>query len=255
MPRRFLSYTASFSKFIPLKTMRPEWNVVWPMMVERSVVLPTPLRPRMASAPRSGSSRSISSRITVAPYPARTRDRERSGRLSMLRLAQVDVVHALVAGDLLRRPFHQHLALHQHRDAPREAEHQVHVVLDDEDGDVLRQLVEVVEDLGGIFRRHAGRGLVEQQDLGLQPERDGYLDQALLAVGEIGYRRRRLVGETQRGQQFPAFIDDFLMRGGGTPHPLGNARAFGDAEGDVVQDGEAAEQGGDLERAPQAAPH
>ena len=45
----------------------------------------------------------------------------------------------------LGRAFDQHLALHQHGDAPREAEHEVHVVLDDQDGDVGRQLFERCE--------------------------------------------------------------------------------------------------------------
>src|SRR5688572_26196555 len=104
------------------------------MMVARSVVFPTPFLPSTASDPRSGSSRSTSSSTTVSPYPART-----LARLSMS-LAQVDVVHALVARDLVRRALDQHRALHQHRDAVGEAEDQLHVVLDDQDRDVRGQL-------------------------------------------------------------------------------------------------------------------
>ena len=37
--------------------------------------------------------------------------------------------------------------------------------------------------------RHAGRGLVEQQHLGPEAERDGQLDQPLAAVGQLGMRR------------------------------------------------------------------
>src|SRR5229473_3218223 len=60
----------------------------------------------------------------------------------MALLPEIDLVHALVPGDLLRRPLDQHFALHQNGDALREAEHQIHVVLDDQDRDVFGELVE-----------------------------------------------------------------------------------------------------------------
>src|SRR5687768_8003902 len=102
------------------------------MTVARSVVLPTPFLPSTASAPRSGRARSTSSRTTVSPYPARTLDS------SSMRFAQIHIVHALVARDLFGRALGQHDPLHEHGDAPREAEHELHVVLDDQDGDVRR---------------------------------------------------------------------------------------------------------------------
>src|SRR2546430_7144867 len=103
------------------------------MMVARSVVLPTPLRPSTASEPRSGRVSSTSSRTMVSPYPECSLLICRAS--GMVLLAQVHLVHALVARNLLGRPFDQHLALHQDGDALREAEHEVHVVLDDEDCD------------------------------------------------------------------------------------------------------------------------
>src|SRR4051812_15716617 len=103
------------------------------MIVASSVVLPTPLRPRTASVPRSGREKPMSSRTTVSPLPARAPDPTSASDSALP--PEVDLVHAAVLGDLLRRALDQDLALHQHRDAFGEAEHEVHVVLDDEDGD------------------------------------------------------------------------------------------------------------------------
>src|SRR5438445_12918656 len=176
MPRRLRSYTGSDWIARPIALISPAWKVVCPMMVASSVVLPTPLRPSTASEPRSGTSSATSSRITVSPYPARSPCRRSA---SGMRLAQVDVAHAPVGGDLVGPAFDQHLPLHEHRDASREAEHEIHVVLDDQDGDVARQRAEDLEDAAGVVRRHAGGRLVEQEHARLEAERDGDLDQAL----------------------------------------------------------------------------
>src|SRR5215813_6257610 len=117
----------------PPYAMSPAWNVVWPMMVASSVVLPTPLRPSTASEPRSPREKPTSSSTTVAPYPARTPE---SVSPSAMTLPEVDPVHARIVADLVGSSLAQHLPLHQHRDATGEAEDQVHVVLDDQDGDL-----------------------------------------------------------------------------------------------------------------------
>src|SRR5690349_5579875 len=178
--------------------MLPAWNVVWPMMVASSVVLPTPLRPSTASEPRSGSDNPISSMTTVSPYPARTSLSARASAMALL--AQVDLVHALVRPDLVGGSLDEHLALHQDGDALREAEHQVHVVLDDEDGDVLGKLVEHLEYAMRLERGDPRRRLVEQQHAGLQAERDRDLDQALLSVGQVEDALTRVLRDSERGQ-------------------------------------------------------
>jgi hypothetical protein len=90
----------------------------------------------------------------------------------MVLLAQVNLAHASVGGDLLRRAFDQHAPAHQHDDAAREAEHQAHVVLDEEHRDVARQAGDGGENAGAFFARHAGGRLVEQQHLRLGRERE-----------------------------------------------------------------------------------
>src|SRR3954471_18105791 len=139
--------------------MAPAWKVVWPMIVARSVVLPTPLRPSTASEPRSGTASATSSRMTVCPAPARSADRRNA---SAMRFTKVYGAHTPIGPDFLRRAFHQHLALHEDRNAPREAEHEVHVVLDDQDGDVTGKAAEHFQDASRVMRRDACRGFVEQ---------------------------------------------------------------------------------------------
>ena len=67
------------------------------------------------------------------------------------------------------------------------------------------QLLQRLQDSLALRRGHARRGLVEQQHLGLEPERDGDLHQALLAVGQVGDAHRGVVGEAERGEQALGF--------------------------------------------------
>src|SRR5262252_3034561 len=190
--------------------MLPEWNVVCPMIVASSVVFPTPLRPRTASDPRSGSENAISSSTTVSPYPARTSFRTSASGMALL--AEVHLMHALVLAYLLGRAFDQHLALNQHGDAPREAEHEIHVVLDDEDRDLLRQSVQHLEDAMGFERGHARRRLVEEQHARLEAQRDRDLDQALLAVGQVEDALVRVLRKPQGGEELHAFVAHLGVR-------------------------------------------
>src|SRR5688572_18186444 len=136
MPSLERSYTGSAWMLFPPSRISPAWKVVCPISVASKVLFPTPFLPSTASAPPAGSASSMSSSTTVSPYPARTP--ERLSASGIARFAQVHLPHALVAGDFLGGAFDEHLALHQHADAPREAEHQLHVVLDDEDRDLAR---------------------------------------------------------------------------------------------------------------------
>src|SRR5229473_2914843 len=54
-------------------------------------------------------------------------------RSAMPALAEVDLAHAPICPDFLRRALHQDRALDQDGDALGEPEHEVHVVLDEED--------------------------------------------------------------------------------------------------------------------------
>ena len=108
-------------------------------------------------------------------------------QLSHARPSPVPEVHRLdlrVARDLLRRAFGQHGAVDQHRHARGEAEHQVHVVFDQQHRDVGRQVAHGAQQFLALAGRHAGDRLVEQQHARLAGQRDGDLQQPALAVGQ-----------------------------------------------------------------------
>src|SRR5437773_3211572 len=90
-------------------------------------------------------------------------------------LAEIDGPDVGVGPDLPGTPGGEHGAAHQHRDPLREAEHEIHVVIDDEHGDLPREPLDGVEDDVALRAGHAGGGLVEQQHPGLEPEGDGDL--------------------------------------------------------------------------------
>ena len=165
-------------------------------------------------------------------------------------LPEIDRAHVGVGANLLRRAFGEDRAAHQHGDALGEAEHEVHVVLDDEHGDVLRQRVDGVEDDVALGARHAGGRLVEQQHLGLQAERDRDLDQALAAIGQLrdALLRRRPRASAFRAAASTSSITSRALAGR-PQHGRRRADALGDRDVDVLQHREAAEQPVDLEGA------
>ena len=55
-----------------------------------------------------------------------------SSSSAAMALSKIDLAHALVARDLVRRAFDQDAAADHHDDAAGEAEHHVHVVLDEQ---------------------------------------------------------------------------------------------------------------------------
>jgi hypothetical protein len=162
-------------------------------------------------------------------------------------------VNPPVGGNLGRGTLYQHLSLHQNGDPAREAKHEIHVVLDDEDGDPGRQPVEHLEDTLGLRLRHARRGLVEQQYRRFQPQRDRDLHQALLAIGKVEHAPPCVVREAQRGEEVLALLAHVPMAARGQPHATSDAAALGDAQRHVVERGEVAEKRVDLEGAPQPA--
>ena len=80
--------------------------------------------------------------------------------------------------------------------------HQVHVMLDHEDGDAaLADAQQQLPELGRLLRVQAGGRLVEQQQLRLGGERAGQLDPALQAIGEAAGRLVRQVREADEVEQ------------------------------------------------------
>src|SRR5262245_52433115 len=109
------------------------------MIVSSSVDLPTPLRPSSARLPPSGTANVMPSSTPEAPEPPRTSS-SASSASAMTRPAQIDLAHPRVGSDLLRCALDQDAPADHHDDALREAEHDVHVVLDEQDRDVAREI-------------------------------------------------------------------------------------------------------------------
>src|SRR5262249_17850147 len=103
-----------------------------------------PLRPMTDTVSLEPRPRRMSSSTTVSPYPARILSSSSarstmvfpSTRSRVTFLAKIDGPHLLVIHALFRRAFRQNPALHPHRDYPRNAEADVHVMPDNEDRDV-----------------------------------------------------------------------------------------------------------------------
>src|SRR6266540_6391658 len=99
------------------------------MIVSKRVVFPAPLRPSSARLPPAATASETSSTTTASPWPAVTASRRSS---SDMRVSEVELAHARVGGDDRRDAFRDHAASGEHRDPLREAEHERHVVLDEQ---------------------------------------------------------------------------------------------------------------------------
>src|SRR3982074_1358223 len=102
-----------------------------------SVVLPMPLRPSSASDSPSASVREISDSTIASPYPALRRSIARSSGIEGL--AEIDRLDSRIARHRVGLALDEERAVDQHRDAGREGEDDVHVVLDQQHGNVLGQ--------------------------------------------------------------------------------------------------------------------
>src|SRR6185312_15853629 len=80
-------------------------------------------------------------------------------------VAEIDFADLGMVGDFVGRALAQYLTRDQHRDALGEAEHHVHVVLDEQHRDVVGQRRESLENLGAFLLRHARRPLAVGTEL------------------------------------------------------------------------------------------
>src|SRR2546425_1253190 len=106
---------------------------------------------------------------------------------SVVPAAEVGLDDARVAADRVGRALGDLLAEVQHGHAVGDAHDHRHVVLDEEQRQPALE-GDLADEGGGVARlprRHAGRGLVEQQQDGAGGERHADLEVALLAVREV----------------------------------------------------------------------
>ena len=79
-----------------------------------------------------------------------------------MQLAEIDLPHARIVDDIMRGVLDEHAAIDEHGERVGEAEHEVHVVLDQDEGHRAGKCRNNVENLFSLGFRHAGSRLVEQ---------------------------------------------------------------------------------------------
>src|SRR5215210_707218 len=162
-----------------------------PLTARSTVDLPAPLGPTMQHTEPSGTSSSTPWSTSPPPYPAYTSvSFSISGSHRVLEaevLAQVGVEDLRVALHGVGRPTRDRRAARQHQDGIAEAEHERHVVLDDQERLPARvQLADHLADALDQGRVDAACRLVEHDQLRVQHQDLRQLDELLLAVGERG---------------------------------------------------------------------
>src|SRR6185369_4975726 len=191
-------------------------------------------------------------RIGVAPYPTWT---SLTLSRSILRRPEVGLDHLRIVADLLRRALGDLLAEVEHRDPVRDPHDHRHVVLDQEHRQAARR-GDLTHERRGLFRltrRHARRGLVEEQEGGFGGERQTDLEVALLTVREILGQLVALGREPERAQKLRDVRPDVGQTPErGEPPGLARARLRGDAH--VLEHRDLREDVRDLERLGDAQP-
>src|SRR5260370_29796813 len=116
-------------------------------------------------------------------------------------LAKIDLSHAWIACDFLDTAFGEQRAPHEHGYSLSEVEDQIHIVLDEQYRDVVRQRGDTLEDVAAISGRNAGGRLVKKKNPGLAGYRHCDFEEALLAVGQVGTRDVEDVRHPERLQE------------------------------------------------------
>jgi hypothetical protein len=138
------------------------------------------------------------------------------------------------------------LAEVEHGDAIGDVEDDVHVVLDEENGQAGVETAKKPAHLGRLARRQAGHGLVEQEDPGIAGQAEHDLELALLAVREVADLHVQPVAVAGLIQEAMGLVVHPTVRGQEAPHHVLGRPQAGDRQQHVVEDGQPGEQAGDL---------
>ena len=144
-----------------------------------------------------------------------------------------------------------HLAEDQRRNGVGQAEHGIHVVLDQQDGQLTAQAFQQGHHVLGFVWPHAGHRLIEQQQLGLCGQCQAQLQLALFAVRQrAGNRVHTRTQSNPLGQRCGLGVT-LALSAGRRPKPEAAAAAGLHRECDVVHHGQALEDAGNLVRTDQ----
>src|SRR5262245_1661784 len=102
--------------------------------------------------------------------------------------SEVKLLHLVVGLDFLGRALLEDAAVVQHGHALDNAQGHIHVVLDDDEADVLRHRGEDLDQLRPLFGRQASGRLVTQAETRCAGQRQGDLELALLSVAQLPHQ-------------------------------------------------------------------
>src|ERR1700757_5137254 len=138
--------------------------------------------------------------------------------------SQISVDHDRIILDLRARAGRKHPAVAQDGDDLARRKHHVHVVLDQQDRQILRQPVDQTDQELAFLRRCPCGRLLHQQNLRFSAQGDRHLELPLLTVGEVSRPDLQAVAEVHAFGRAMRLADDIA---------IGRPRAPEDATGAV----------------------
>src|SRR4051812_49931605 len=178
--------------------MRPVRGRTSPLMLRSNVVLPAPLAPSTAVMVPGSTVIETSSSARTAPYVVTTSStcsivhRPHLGGAFVDLLAEIGLENHGVVADLGGSAGGDHPAEVENDDPAAPLHDEVHVMLDEEDGDVLLEVAEQLAEITHLLVAQPGRGLVQEQQLRVGDECAGESDALLDAVRELA---RQAIGD------------------------------------------------------------
>ena len=126
-------------------------------------------------------------------------------------------------------------------------------MLDEQHRDVAREIGDDGEQLGALALRHARRGLIQQQHLGLGGKCERYLQQPLLAIGEFARRPIAARSKPQRNEDRMRLLDRIAIGRKLAPPTARIAAPLAHRERHRLERAEVGKQGIDLKGSHEAA--
>src|ERR1700732_2723733 len=157
-----------------------------PIIARSVVVLPTPLRPSNAADSPGFTSRLTPCRMCSLPIWTWTSRRLSMGGLLdeilVLGAAEIGFADALIVGDGRRTAAGQDRPLGQNGDVVGDPEHDIHVVLDNDDIDGARQVADFCDRAAGLRWAHAAGWLIEEKQARLGNQGHPNLEHGHIAI-------------------------------------------------------------------------
>src|SRR5512138_1479063 len=265
MPWRAMARAGSPISSRPSKTTLPRRRGRMPIIAFRVVVLPAPLRPSKVTTSPSRTSKATPCSTWLSPYQASrpltvSSASPRAGRLAALSVIAVSGMAGPdvslddlgILGNRGVVALGENLAARQHGDVIRERGDDREVMLHHQNRALLGDPADEGADALDILLRHAGHGLVQQQQLGLEGERCGDLERPLAPVGQLAGRGVGEGGEADVGEVRLRLVVEAAQHRLGAPEVEALSAPALQGDTDVLQRRHVGKHRGDLERADEA---